>query len=48
VLAFVSLKMLLAEWIEVPVTISLAVILFVLAVFAVASKLVSTKKSADV
>ncbi|HZU10431.1 MAG TPA: TerC/Alx family metal homeostasis membrane protein [Pseudacidobacterium sp.] len=45
VLAFVALKMLLARWIEVPVTVSLVVILVTLAIFAVASKLFPAKKS---
>jgi tellurite resistance protein TerC len=45
VLAFVALKMLLARWIEVPVTVSLVVILVTLAIFAVASKLLPAKKS---
>lgn len=44
ILAFVALKMLLAHWIEVPVTISLAVILTTLAIFAIASKLIPEKK----
>lgn len=37
ILAFVALKMLLARWLEVPVSISLTVILAVLAIFTVAS-----------
>jgi tellurite resistance protein TerC len=44
ILAFVALKMLLVHWIEVPVTVSLAVILTTLAIFAVASKLIPEKK----
>jgi tellurite resistance protein TerC len=44
ILAFVALKMLLVRWIEVPVTVSLAVILATLVVFAIASKLVPEKK----
>jgi tellurite resistance protein TerC len=43
ILAFVALKMLLAHWIEVPVTISLAVILITLLIFAIASKLIPEK-----
>src|SRR6202000_3245756 len=43
ILAFVALKMLLVHWIEVPVTISLAVILLTLAIFAAASKLIPEK-----
>jgi tellurite resistance protein TerC len=43
ILAFVALKMLLAHWIEVPVTISLAVILTTLLIFAIASKLIPEK-----
>jgi predicted tellurium resistance membrane protein TerC len=45
ILAFVALKMLLAHWIEVPVTVSLAIILVTLAIFAVASKLIPEKKA---
>jgi tellurite resistance protein TerC len=45
ILAFVALKMLLAHWIEVPVTVSLAVILTTLAIFAVAGKLIPEKRS---
>lgn len=45
ILAFVALKMLLAHWIHVPVTVSLGVILATLAVFAVASKLLPEKKA---
>jgi tellurite resistance protein TerC len=45
ILAFVALKMLLAHWIEVSVTVSLAVILTTLAIFAVASKLIPEKKA---
>jgi tellurite resistance protein TerC len=44
ILAFVALKMLLAHWIEVPVTVSLAVILTTLAIFAVAGKLIPEKR----
>ena len=44
ILAFVALKMLLVHWIEVPVTISLGVILTTLAIFAIASKLIPEKK----
>jgi tellurite resistance protein TerC len=44
ILAFVALKMLLAHWIEVPVTVSLAVILITLLVFAIASKLIPEKR----
>jgi tellurite resistance protein TerC len=44
ILAFVALKMLLAHWIEVPVTISLAVILATLLIFAIASKLIPEKR----
>lgn len=44
ILAFVALKMLLAHWIEVPVTISLAVILITLLIFAIASKLIPEKR----
>ncbi|MGC1296482.1 MAG: TerC/Alx family metal homeostasis membrane protein [Alloacidobacterium sp.] len=44
ILAFVALKMLLAHWIEVPVTVSLAVILATLAIFAVAGKLIPEKR----
>lgn len=43
ILAFVALKMLLAQWIEVPVTVSLAVILITLLIFAIASKLIPEK-----
>ncbi|HEX3435786.1 MAG TPA: TerC/Alx family metal homeostasis membrane protein [Pseudacidobacterium sp.] len=39
ILAFVALKMLFSHWIEVPVSISLAVILITLVIFAIASKL---------
>jgi tellurite resistance protein TerC len=46
ILAFVALKMLLAHWIEVPVTVSLAVILTTLAIFAVAGKLIPEKRPA--
>ena len=45
ILAFVALKMLLARWIEVPVTLSLAVILTTLVIFAIASKLSPAKKA---
>ena len=45
ILAFVALKMLLVHWIEVPVTVSLAVILTTLAIFAAASKLIPEKKA---
>jgi tellurite resistance protein TerC len=45
ILAFVALKMLLAHWIEVPVTVSLAFILATLAIFAVASKLIPEKRA---
>lgn len=45
ILAFVALKMLLAHWVEVPVTLSLAVILTTLVIFAVASKLSPAKKA---
>jgi tellurite resistance protein TerC len=45
ILAFVALKMLLVHWIEVPVTVSLAVILTTLAIFAAASKLIPEKKT---
>ncbi|HYK34382.1 TerC/Alx family metal homeostasis membrane protein [Alloacidobacterium sp.] len=44
ILAFVALKMLLAHWIEVPVSISLAVILITLLIFAIASKLIPEKR----
>ncbi|QNI32128.1 TerC/Alx family metal homeostasis membrane protein [Alloacidobacterium dinghuense] len=44
ILAFVALKMLLVYWVEVPVTISLAFILTVLLIFAIASKLIPEKK----
>jgi tellurite resistance protein TerC len=44
ILAFVAVKMLSAHWIKVPVTVSLAVILITLAIFAVASKLIPEKK----
>ena len=44
ILAFVALKMLLAHWIEVPVTISLAVILITLLIFAIASKMIPEKR----
>lgn len=44
ILAFVSLKMLLAHWIEVPITISLAIILITLLIFAIASKLIPEKR----
>jgi tellurite resistance protein TerC len=44
ILAFVALKMLLVHWIEVPVTVSLVVILTTLAIFALASKLIPEKK----
>jgi tellurite resistance protein TerC len=47
ILAFVALKMLLAHWIQVPVTISLAIILATLAIFAIASKLIPEKKPAN-
>ncbi len=45
ILAFVALKMLLVHWIEVPVTVSLAVILTTLAIFAAASKLIPEKRA---
>jgi tellurite resistance protein TerC len=45
ILAFVALKMLLVHWIEVPVTVSLAVILTTLAIFAAASKLIPEEKA---
>ena len=45
ILAFVALKMLLAHWIEVPVTVSLAFILATLAIFAVASKLIPEQRA---
>lgn len=48
ILAFVALKMLLVHWITVPVTISLAIILTTLLIFAVASKLLPEKKPARV
>jgi tellurite resistance protein TerC len=44
ILAFVALKMLLVHWIEVPVTVSLVVILTTLAIFALASKLIPEKQ----
>ena len=44
ILAFVALKMLLVHWIEVPVTISLAIILTTLAIFALASKIIPEKR----
>ena len=44
ILAFVALKMLLAHWIDVPVTVSLAVILTTLVIFAIASKVIPEKK----
>ncbi len=44
ILAFVALKMLLVHWIEVPVTVSLAVILTTLLIFAIASKVIPEKK----
>ncbi len=43
ILAFVALKMLLVHWIEVPVTVSLGVILTTLVIFAIASKLIPAK-----
>jgi tellurite resistance protein TerC len=45
ILAFVALKMLLAHWIAVPVTVSLAIILATLAIFAAASKLIPEKRA---
>jgi tellurite resistance protein TerC len=44
ILAFVALKMLLAHWIDIPVVVSLGVILGTLAVFAIASKVIPEKK----
>jgi tellurite resistance protein TerC len=44
ILTFVALKMLLSRWIDVPVTVSLLVILVTLAVFAAASKLLPESK----
>ncbi|HTZ89866.1 MAG TPA: TerC/Alx family metal homeostasis membrane protein [Alloacidobacterium sp.] len=44
ILAFVALKMLLAHWIEVPVTVSLAVILTTLVIFTILSKLLPEGK----
>jgi tellurite resistance protein TerC len=44
ILAFVALKMLLHRWVEVPVSISLIVILGTLLVFAVASRMIPEKK----
>jgi tellurite resistance protein TerC len=44
ILAFVALKMLLVHWIEIPVTVSLAFIIMVLVIFAIASKLIPEKK----
>jgi tellurite resistance protein TerC len=44
ILAFVALKMLLVHWIEVPVVVSLAVILMTLVIFAIAGKLIPEKK----
>jgi tellurite resistance protein TerC len=44
ILAFVALKMLLVHWIKVPVTISLAFILIVLLIFAIASKFIPEKR----
>lgn len=44
ILAFVGLKMLLGRWFEIPIGISLAVILSIVAVFTAAS-LLTTKKS---
>lgn len=45
-LAFVALKMLAAPWLDIPVTISLMVIGAILAVFAVASVLMGSRKAA--
>jgi tellurite resistance protein TerC len=47
-LAFVALKMLAAPWLNVPITISLAIIGAILAVCAVASWIVAGKKHASV
>lgn len=44
ILAFVAMKMLLARWIEVPVIVSLLVILTTLAIFAIASKLMPLRE----
>ncbi|MBT9332849.1 TerC/Alx family metal homeostasis membrane protein [Acidipila sp. 4G-K13] len=46
ILAFVSLKMLLHQWIDVPVAISLGIILVTLAVFAIASRVIPDRKAA--
>ncbi|HTV06104.1 MAG TPA: hypothetical protein VME86_12110 [Acidobacteriaceae bacterium] len=47
ILAFVAVKMLLRHWVEIPVGWSLAFIVAVLAVFAVASRLTEPKPSVD-
>jgi tellurite resistance protein TerC len=46
ILAFVAAKMLLNHWIQIPVTWSLAFIILVLAVFALASRFTAPKSSA--
>jgi tellurite resistance protein TerC len=45
ILAFVALKMLLHRWIEVPVSVSLGVILATLLIFAIASRVVPGPKA---
>jgi tellurite resistance protein TerC len=45
ILVFVAVKMLLARWIEVPVAVSLIVILGILAAFAAASKLLPENRA---
>jgi tellurite resistance protein TerC len=47
ILAFVGIKMLLARWVEIPITVSLLVILSIVAIFAVLS-LVVTEPRAEV
>jgi tellurite resistance protein TerC len=47
ILAFVAVKMLLNRWIQIPVTWSLAFIVLVLAVFAIASRFTASKLPAE-
>ncbi|MGC2160645.1 MAG: branched-chain amino acid ABC transporter substrate-binding protein [Silvibacterium sp.] len=46
ILAFVAIKMLLSRWIQIPVTWSLAFIVLVLAIFAIASRFTAPKPPA--
>ena len=45
ILAFVGVKMLIGRWVEIPISISLAVIVSILAVFTVSSLLLSRREA---